>query len=130
MALRIFPAISNSITACEREMASNLPADSELSSFIGVTSVANFTSIMGLPSMSRMGLQDAWIQTSSPCLFTRRYLPALNSPRAGVVGVAEQAVMLADHFFCVVTERAQEIINGTQYAPGQIEFDDGLHARW
>ncbi len=46
-----------------------------------VTSLAYLTTLNGLPFRSRIGLYDAWIQTSRPPLARRLYSPASNSPR-------------------------------------------------
>ena len=50
------PSGSNSITAWERETAASCEAASTARSFSAVMSVANFTTLKGLPSMSRIGL--------------------------------------------------------------------------
>ena len=46
----------NSITACDLPIASIWPAKSAARSFSAVTSVANFTTLNGLPVSSRIGL--------------------------------------------------------------------------
>ncbi len=73
--------MSNSITPCERLIASSLPCASPAMRRAGVMSVANLTILIGLPVASKIGLYEAWIHTSWPLLATRRYSPASNSPR-------------------------------------------------
>ena len=73
--------MSNSITPCERPIASSLPCASPDARRAGVMSVANFTTFIGLPAASKIGLYEAWIHTSWPFLAMRRYSPASNSPR-------------------------------------------------
>ena len=53
LALITVPSSSNSITACARLMASTLPSYSAVCSLDAVTLVANFTTLTGLPSLSK-----------------------------------------------------------------------------
>src|ERR1700704_5338600 len=75
------PSMLNSITAWARPMAAILPASSMPRIFCAVMSVANLTTRNGLPFLSRIGLYDAWIQTSLPPLAIRLYSAAWYLPR-------------------------------------------------
>ena len=50
------PSMLNSITACDLPIAAICPAKSAVFSFSLVTSVANFTTLNGLPFSSSIGL--------------------------------------------------------------------------
>ena len=64
------------MTACDLPIAAIWPAESAVCSFCAVTSVAYLTILDGLPLESRIGLYEAWIQTSRPPLPIRLYSAA------------------------------------------------------
>ena len=68
------------MTACERLIASIWPPSSALFVFSAVTSVAYFTTLVGVPSSPKIGLYDAWIQTSRPSFPNRLNSAEMNSP--------------------------------------------------
>ena len=68
------------MTAWVRSIAAILPAKSIWRSLAAVMSVANLTTLAGLPFSPRIGLYVAWIHTGLPSRATRLNSPAWYSP--------------------------------------------------
>ena len=72
------PSFAAEVTSCACSTACE---SMRLAATCAVTSGAYLTTFTGLPLMSRIGLYEAWIQTSRPPLPSRLYWPESNSPR-------------------------------------------------
>ena len=130
----------NSITACDLPIASICPARSAVFSFCALTSVANFTTLKGLPVVVEdriVGREnpDLLAALAEPLVFRRLELATVEARpefaiggAVALAGVDEHAVMLALDFGQRIADRFQEIFVGGDDGAVEIEFDHRLRA--
>ncbi len=103
-------------------------------------SLANFTTLYGLPLASKTGLYEAWIQISLPLLVTRLNSSETKRPMASscqkraystlcdVRRVDEHAVMAPLDLVERVAEQAEEVVVGGEDGAVEGELDLGERA--
>src|SRR3954451_4546183 len=129
--------MSNSLTACDLPIASICPAKFALVSFCALMSLANFTTLNGLPASSRRIVggenPDFLSSLAEPLVFgglilaARQLRPELAIGWAvALPGAHEHAVMAALDLIEPIAHDAQEVLIGGDDRAVEIEFDYGL----